>query len=151
MQTCNNQRNFWNSGGDFLLILIGSLLFMVLVTLLSGCKQIEYVPVETIKHDSIYINTHKVDTLFKTDSTVIHEKGDTIFYDRWHTIYKVRESIDTIYQSKVDTIQVPYEVVKVEKEKYTPKLVKILAWIGGTALAIFIILAILKLKKFFVT
>ena len=140
--------SFFNNG-DFLLILIGSLLFMVLVTLFTGCKQIEYVPVVENHTDTMYISKVQRDSIYLHDSTYIHEKGDTIFFEKWHTKFVEKFVHDTTYVATHDTIPQPYEVEKIVKEKYTPKLVKILAWVGGIALAILIILAGIKIKKFF--
>jgi hypothetical protein len=42
------------------------------------------------------------------------QKGDTIYRDRdrWHTKYVEKEVHDTLYQSKTDSIAVPYPVEK---------------------------------------
>jgi hypothetical protein len=48
------------------------------------------------------------------DSVYIHDKGDTILIEKWHTQYRDRWRTDTIYQSKTDSIPAPYpvEVIK---------------------------------------
>lgn len=93
-------------------LLLASLACAVISTL-TGCKT-TYVPVETVRtehivntvHDSILVNTGK------TDSIVLHEKGDTVFLERWHTEWKDRWRdrcrTDTLIRS--DTIRVPYPV-----------------------------------------
>lgn len=88
---------------------------IIICLLLSACKTV-YVPVETIKteyitntvHDSVYFET------IKNDSVVIREKGDTIFVDRWHTLYqdRWRERLVTDTMIKIDSIAVPYPVEK---------------------------------------
>jgi hypothetical protein len=42
------------------------------------------------------------------------QKGDTVYRDRdrWHIQYVERVKTDTLYQSKVDSIAVPYPVEK---------------------------------------
>jgi hypothetical protein len=48
------------------------------------------------------------------DSVHVRDKGDTIRIERWHIQYRDRWRTDTIYQSKTDSIPVPYpvEVIK---------------------------------------
>lgn len=90
----------------------------VLVMMCSSCRQTEYVAVESVRTDTVRVKEVRADTLVKSDSTVIRTAGDTVYTDRWHTVYRVRERADTVYRSRVDSIPVPYEVVKtVEVEK----------------------------------
>jgi hypothetical protein len=69
--------------------------------LLIGCKTkevIRYVPVKSV--------VYKIDSveILKTDSFREYVKGDTLYRDRWKTLYKVHERLQH------DTINVPYEV-----------------------------------------
>lgn len=90
---------------------MGRLTLLVLVAvLLTACKTVEYVPLETVRtetqerlvevHDSVYIH----------DSTVIRTKGDTVFETRWKYIYRDRLKHDTAYVHRTDSIPVPYPV-----------------------------------------
>lgn len=90
----------------------------VLVMMCSSCKETEYVTVESVRTDTVRIMEVRADTLVKSDSTVIRTAGDTVYTDRWHTVYRVREHTDTLYRSRVDSIPVPYEVTRtVEVER----------------------------------
>jgi hypothetical protein len=52
------------------------------------------------------------------DSTYIHERGDTVWVERWRTKYREILSHDTIHHTTHDTIAAPYPVEKiVEVEK----------------------------------
>ena len=88
----------------------------LLITLLAGCKSIKYVPVETVRTDTTYITKQQRDSIMLHDSIYIHEwqKGDTIYRDRdcWHTSWRDRWRVDTLYKSHTDTIAVPYPVEK---------------------------------------
>lgn len=122
---------------------------MIAAAFLCSCKQIEYVPVPEVHTDTVYQHQVQKDSVFLHDSIRIHERGDTVFFDRWHTKYIERIRIDTLYQSRVDSVAVPYPVEKIVKERYTPKAVKVLAWIGGTVLVGLVgWLAIFLLKNF---
>lgn len=118
------------------------------VLLLTGCKTV-YVPVETVLTDTIYISKKVTDSVWVErlthDSIYIHEKGDTVMVEKWHTEYRDRWRdrllTDTVYQHKCDTI----------REVFTNEVEKPLTWwqqtrmdIGGWAvLALSILLGIL--------
>jgi hypothetical protein len=96
--------------------LVGIVIALLLCFLLSGCTTTKYVPVETIKRDTVYQSVLQRDSVYLHDSVYIKEwqKGDTIYRDRdrWHTKYVEKEVHDTLYRSKVDSIAVPYPVEK---------------------------------------
>lgn len=75
---------------------------------LTSCKSIEYVPIESIKHQDREIERVKIDTI--RDSRVVFIKGDTVIDTR----YRERVSIqrDTCYISIRDSISVPCFVEK---------------------------------------
>lgn len=86
----------------------------VLTTLLLlvvwSCRTTEYVPVEVIKSDTTYINKVKRDSIYQLDSVYILERGDTILITKTKYLYKDRLVRDTVYRSRVDSVQVPYPV-----------------------------------------
>ena len=94
------------------------ILVCLLITLLAGCKTIKYVPVESHTTDTLYQVKVQHDSIHTTDSIYIHEwasvTGDTIYRDRdhWHTSWRDRWRVDTLYKSHTDTIAVPYPVEK---------------------------------------
>lgn len=91
------------------------ILIVLILLLLSGCKSVKYVPVETVKIEKEYIDKWKRDSVHVRDSVFLLVKGDTVFKDRWHTVYRGEYTRDTIYRQ--DTIREPYPV-EVIKEKY---------------------------------
>ena len=97
-------------------ILVGIVVFLLLSFLFSGCTTTKYVPVETLRTDTVYKVRVERDSVFRHDSIYMKEwqKGDTVYRDRdrWHTQYVERIKTDTLYQSKVDSIAVPYPVEK---------------------------------------
>ena len=100
--------NFWH-------IPLGMLFAVAFLALLMcSCKTIEYVPVveKEVHHDSIYFTKVQRDSVWLHDSISVKEKGDTIRIERWHTKYIEKQVHDTTYIAKVDSIPVPYEVVK---------------------------------------
>ena len=84
-----------------------------MVLLLTGCKTV-YVPVETVRTDTLMVAHIVTDSVwvdrYTHDSVYIHEKGDTVWFEKWHTRYvdrwRNRVTHDTIYKSKTDSVMV---------------------------------------------
>lgn len=96
------------------LCLVGIIIAVLLSFIFSGCRSIQYVPVEKVVteyktntvHDSVYLE------VLKHDSVVIEKLGDTVYVNKWHTLYKDKwkEVIKTDTVIKTDSVQVPYPV-----------------------------------------
>lgn len=110
----------------------------------TSCTRHVYVPVETTKSDTVYLNRVQLDSIYMRDSVFIEKSGDTIREFQYKYIYRFKDRIDTLYISKTDSIQVPYPV---EVVKY-----KIPQWcwwaLGGVILLLvpYIVKWITKLK-----
>ena len=96
------------------------IILLAAITCLCGCKTTKYVYVPEVRTDTLVITKQQRDSIWMHDSIYVSEKqkGDTIYLqlERWHTKYVEKELHDTIYQSKTDSVAVPYPVeVKVEK------------------------------------
>jgi hypothetical protein len=85
---------------------------LLLCALFSGCTTTKYVPVIEHHTDTVRVVKVQHDSLVLKDSVYIHDKGDTILIEKWHTQYRDRWRTDTIYQSKRDSIPYPVEVIK---------------------------------------
>ncbi len=92
-------------------------LLILLVIILGSCAGTKtiYVPVQSVKTE--YRNRVKTDSVHVLDSIFFAVKGDTVFKEKYRTIYKDRLLRDSIF--KRDTIRVPYPV---EKQIATNKL-----------------------------
>lgn len=92
------------------------IVFLLFLTGLAAtsCTRHVYVPVETTKSDTVYLNRVKLDSIYMRDSVFIEKSGDTIREFQYKYIYRFKDRIDTLYISNTDSIQVPYpvEVVK---------------------------------------
>ena len=96
---------------------VGVLLWMLIILLagfvligLGACRSVRYIPVESVRHDSVVTILHHRDSIYQHDSVYINEKADTVLIERWHTRWRDRVSHDTLYISKVDTIRIPVPV-----------------------------------------
>lgn len=86
--------------------------FMCLLFVICSCRTVKYVPVETVKVDTTYINKLQRDSIYMLDSVYVKEKGDTVLIEKYKYLYRDKLVRDTMYISKVDSIQVPYPVEK---------------------------------------
>lgn len=109
------ERKFRNSGSALKMCwycFIGIIITLFLSALFSGCRSIQYVPVETVHTDTLYQKVVQRDSIHIHDSVTIREKGDTVMIEHWRTQWRDRLLRDTIYRSRTDSVQVPYPVEK---------------------------------------
>ena len=111
----------------FLIILLTSAIWF------SSCRSIRHIPIETVKHDSIY----------QRDSIYVDRKGDTVLIYKDRYVYKYKNLVDTFYIHKVDSVQVPYPVEKSLSRWQTIKME-----LGGWGFGIIIVIGICLLLKF---
>lgn len=84
----------------------------IIAFMFCGCTSVRYVPVESVHTDTVYQSRIEHDSIHVRDSIRVHEKGDTVFVERFHERWREVLRTDTIYRSRVDSIQVPYPVEK---------------------------------------
>lgn len=89
---------------------IGIIVALFICALFSGCRSIQYVPVETVRTDTLYQKVLQRDSIHIHDSVTIREKGDTVMIEHWRTQLRDRLQRDTVYRSRTDSVQVPYPV-----------------------------------------
>lgn len=120
-------------------------LLIILSILISiySCKSIEYIPVETIKTE--YINTYTVDTIVQNNTTIIKEKGDTIYIFKEREIYKYRDRVDTlIVNDTINTTKYVDKYIEVNKIKDWQSFLMML---GGVLIGIIVFKLIKVFKK----
>ena len=125
------------------------LYLLLLLLVLTGCRTIEYYPLETVRIDTVYIQSAKVDSVMVRDSVHIYQKGDTVAEFRLKYIYKYKDRTDTLYLSKTDTLSVPYPVEK-ELTKWQQVKVNYGGWAMGIVFVFILIVVgvmVYKLKK----
>ena len=134
----------------YICVVIGWVLIAVLAVMCLGCKSVQYVPVETVRTDTCYVNKIRTDSVYVRDSVVVERGGDTIKVTAWRSLERYVVQRDTIYRSKTDSIAVPYPV-----ERELSRWEKTKQDIGGIAIGAFIAvvsavviwLAVKKMKK----
>lgn len=137
--------------------IVKRLLFLIIpyiiLSLLAGCKSVQYVPVETVRTDSIYVDRYQRDSIYQRDSVFVNRwtAGDTVYQDKivWKYVYRDKVKYDTVAILRSDTINVPYPV-----ECKLSKWEQLKLNVGGWAISIIIIIVLIvmgcmvyKLKK----
>ena len=131
--------------------IVGVIIAMALCALLGSCTTTKYVPVIEHRTDTVRITQQQRDSLYFCDSiyTIVRTEGDTVYQqtDRWRIRYIERTSHDTIYQSKTDSIPVPYKVTEYVERKRS-KMEWGLITLGTIALLGFIVWLAVRLSRF---
>lgn len=119
---------------------------VVLALVCCSCKtryitETEYKEVPVVMHDTVAKNIWQIDTTIVKDSVYFAIKGDTIYKERYNTLWKIKVAHDTI--NKV--VGKPVEVVR-NSVKTETKEVNLLYWwqkvlmiIGGASLIYFVV------------
>ena len=110
------------------------ILILILGIIVSCCKSTKYieVPVDRVKIE--YRNSVSVDTIYRSDSTIIRENGDTVFLEKYKYIYKVKELKDTVNITDTITVVNTVEVTKEVNKLYNWQVG--LMVLGGAAIAL---------------
>lgn len=120
---------------------------LLLFIFISGCRSIQYVPVETVRIE--YRDRFKIDSIIKYDSVYFdrYMKGDTAFIIKEK--YKYLDKIKIVHDSVFKTDSIPVTVI-IEKQLSKWEKVKMDAggWAIGVASCLLIILAIYIIRRF---
>ena len=84
---------------------------MLLIWSMCSCST-QYVPVESVRYDSVFFEKIRKDSIFVQDSVFIRQKGDTVFKDKFHVVYKYVLLRDTMLTVRRDSIPIPVPVEK---------------------------------------
>ena len=82
---------------------------LLFLLLLCGCRT-EYVPIESVRYDSVMIEKLMRDSVFVRDSVYLQEKGDTIYKYKDRFVYVYKNRVDTFFAEKIREIEVPVPV-----------------------------------------
>lgn len=117
---------------------------MLLIWSMCSCST-QYVPVESVRYDSVFFEKIRKDSIFVQDSVFIRQKGDTVFKDKFHVVYKYVLQRDTMLTVRRDSIPVP---VPVEKKRTWWEQTKI--DVGGYAVTIIVIYVLCRLMRWII-
>lgn len=118
-----------------------------------GCKSVKYIPLETVRTDSVYVDRYQRDSIYLQDSVFVNRwtAGDTVYQDKviWKYVYRDKVVNDTVAILSSDTVRVPYPV-----ERRLTKWEQVRLNVGGWVIALVVITilvvvgwAIYKIRK----
>lgn len=122
------------------------LLIAILVSLLlSGCASTKYVEVPVNRVKIEYRDRTLIDTLIRNDSTIIRERGDTVFLEKYKYLYRTRKVRDTINTTDTITVVKTVEVTKEVNRVHNWQIM--LMVLGGVAIALGLYKLVILIKK----
>lgn len=107
------------------------LILLLIMYFFCECRT-EYVPIESVRYDSVMIEKLMRDSVFVRDSVYLKETGDTIYKYKDRFVYVYKNRVDTFFAEKIREIEVPvpverklswWERVKIE---YTEMVISVL-------------------------
>lgn len=123
------------------------LLLLLSAFLVNSCYVTRYVPVESVRVDSVCVSQMQRDSIYERDSIFVAMKADTLFLTKTQYRYRDRIVRDTLKIFRCDTI---VKVVEVEREpgfwqKKKLRLAEMVLWL--TPFVILYIIYRLKLGR----
>jgi len=130
-----DEKDFNRALGKVIKWLVVWMVILFVLAMLASCRQVEYVTVEKARTDTTYITKWQKDSVWLHDSIHVKEKGDTVMIERWHTQWRDRLRVDTIYQATHDTIPQPYPIETIKMvEKELSWWQRLRLWVGNIGL-----------------
>ena len=87
---------------------------IIVLFMFAGCTSNKYIPIESVKHDSIYITNVRRDSVHVHDSIFfsLTSKEDTVYKTRYvqRVVYRDALRTDTMFIERIDTVRIPYPV-----------------------------------------
>ena len=125
------------------------LLYILTIFLMSGicftsCRNIKYVPVETVKTEYKTRDSIRFDSIYEHDSIFLFVKGDTVYKEKYRYKYRYLTINKTDTVMLTDSVQIPYPV-----EKQLTRWQQMKIELGGWADSVIIILSIVLMLKLF--
>ena len=123
--------------------------FLVWIFFFSSCastKHVETIPLETLRHDTLYINKEHYDSIYIDNSHLIDRSKDTVYLKDISIEYRYKLLHDTVRIIQRDSI--PYEV-RIETVREVPRRRNILDYISYACLGLVIGSVLTRLYHYF--
>lgn len=112
--------------------LIYFILTLIICSITVGCKtKYVHVPIESIQKEKEYIDRWYRDSIHITDSIIINKSGDTIYIEKYKTVYKDKFVKDSIFIKDSIKVEIPYPVEVVKEVNRLKTWQIILMCLGG--------------------
>ena len=117
------------------------MIWILFLLMLTSCRT-EYVPVESVRYDSLFFSQLIRDSVYVRDSVYIRDSGDTVYRYKDKYVFVYKDRVDTMYveREKEVEVQVPVErkLSWWERQKVD---------YGGWAMLILVAAILLKIRK----
>lgn len=120
------------------------IILLMLVICLTSCRNIKYVPVETVKTEYKTRDSIRFDSIYEHDSIFLFVKGDTVYKEKYRYKYRYLTINKTDTVMLTDSVQIPYPV-----EKQLTRWQQMKIELGGWAVVVIVILSIVLMLKLF--
>ena len=110
----------------------------------TSCRNIKYVPVETVKTEYKTRDSIRFDSIYEHDSIFLFVKGDTVYKEKYRYKYRYLTINKTDTVMLTDSVQIPYPV-----EKQLTRWQQMKIELGSWAVGVIIILSIVLMLKLF--
>lgn len=118
------------------------IILLMLVICLTSCRNIKYVPVETVKTEYKTRDSIRFDSIYEHDSIFLFVKGDTVYKEKYRYKYRYLTINKTDTVMLTDSVQIPYPV-----EKQLTRWQQMKIELGGWAVGVIVILSIVLMLK----
>lgn len=125
-------------------VIKGLFLGLLACLALAGCRSVKYVPVETVRTDSVYADRLARDSVYVRDSVWVSQwaSGDTVFITKAATRYAYRDRLrtDTVAVVREHREKVPVEVER-QLTWWEQARLKAFWWLAAAAAALCLVVA----------
>lgn len=118
------------------------LILFLIMYFFCECRT-EYVPIESVRYDSVMIEKLMRDSVFVRDSVYLKEKGDTVYKYKDRFVYVYKNRVDTFFAENIREEEVP---VPVERKLTWWEVVK-MEWLDRIFAALIIVALYWNLKE----
>ena len=119
------------------------LVLLLVMYFFCGCST-KYVPVESVRYDSLFFSQLIRDSVYVRDSVYIRDRGDTVYQYKDKYVFVYKDRVDTLFVEREKEVEIP---VPVERKLSWWERVKI--DYGGWVMLIVFIAFLWRLKTWF--
>lgn len=119
------------------------LVLLLVLYFFCGCNT-QYVPIESVRYDSLFFGKLIRDSVYMRDSVYVRDRGDTVFKYQNKYLYVYKDRVDTFFVYRDKEVQVPVPV-----ERKLSRWEKVKIDYGGWVMLIVFIAFLWRLKTWY--
>lgn len=107
--------------------------FVLALTLsmsMVSCSTTKTIPIETLRHDTLYINKEKYDSIYIDNTHLIDRGGDTVYIKDKLIEYRFWLLRDTIRIVRIDSIPYEVKIIETKEVRKPPNLFDYLCYLS---------------------